>query len=422
MSALVLKLTDGTTTLDLNDITNYAIPDQVWVPKVATRRISQLGGRSLYNDVTENIPLHVRGATPAAALANLQAVSELLDQAELWFNGGLVDPVVLQYKPINSSLTNPVEAIVLGPGSSNSMLRLSPQVNSAGNYEIQGITVAIKRRGLWLGDTDTQTSSTATMPAVQSVTMSNNTAVSTPTKVKATVSGTGLGVSGKCILFMSSLSNGIYLAESSDLSGTTPVSSSQCSGGSYVELGVNSSVTTYTDTTITMNADAKHFAVYAMMHNPDTIDYLMTVNNAPQIRIEPTTSGPQLFFVGSFSSAQALSTVYFRVQPDGTITSKLQMDYYVLVAMSPHTSVVGLPSISLASSGDYVEIDHQYLDAISPSCSNGTFTGSPFFNSRDNGVSVLFAGAGDGRWSMHQTTKWNVAVEVERQAGFLVPD
>lgn len=146
---MILRLTDGTTTLDLMDITNYGVPYNAWTPKVARRRRSQMGGNGPYENVIEEIPLHVRGASAAAALANLAALAEMLDQAERWSLGEDVAAVWLQYQPTNST-GDVVQAVVVGDAGDLPLVGLSPRVNDAANYEIEGITLYLERRGLWL--------------------------------------------------------------------------------------------------------------------------------------------------------------------------------------------------------------------------------------------------------------------------------
>lgn len=146
---MILKLTDGTTTLDLMDITNYGVPYDTWTPKVARRRRSQMSGDGPYENVVEEIPLHVRGASAAAALANLTALAEMLDQAERWSLGEDVTAVWLQYRPTNSA-GDILQAVVVGAASDLPLLTLSPRVNDAANYEIDGVTLLLERRGLWL--------------------------------------------------------------------------------------------------------------------------------------------------------------------------------------------------------------------------------------------------------------------------------
>ena len=98
-----LKITDGTTTADLTDQTNYQLVDGGWAPSVAPLRKSTLGGSGPYEDVIEEIVVNVHGTTAATCLANLAKLSQLLDQAERWSRGENISPVKLQCQPWGSS-------------------------------------------------------------------------------------------------------------------------------------------------------------------------------------------------------------------------------------------------------------------------------------------------------------------------------
>jgi hypothetical protein len=147
-------LTDGTTTIDLNDGLAYGVPYDQWRPAVGGLRDDALGGYSPYTDVREEIPLHVRGATPEQALERVAALAKLLDQAERWARGERVAAVQLWYSPTNSKLGGWLKAAVLGRGRGQGpmMLGLSPRVNDAGNYEIPGLTMDIRHTFPWLFD------------------------------------------------------------------------------------------------------------------------------------------------------------------------------------------------------------------------------------------------------------------------------
>jgi hypothetical protein len=149
-----LLLTDGTTTIDLNDGLAYGVPYDQWRPAVGGLRDDALGGYSPYTDVREEIPLHVRGATPEQALERVAALAKLLDQAERWARGERVAAVQLWYSPTNSKLGGWLKAAVLGRGRGQGpmMLGLSPRVNDAGNYEIPGVTMDIRHTFPWLFD------------------------------------------------------------------------------------------------------------------------------------------------------------------------------------------------------------------------------------------------------------------------------
>lgn len=155
-----LVITDGTTTITFQDgaggETNYILHRQVWAPVIAGLRRSQLGGRTPYEDVVEELPSLIRGTSAQDAYAKLAALARLLEQAERWARGENVTAVVVKFVPkgaLLSSLANPLQATILGRagGDETAGVALSGEWNAAGtHYVIPTVRVRFVRRGLWL--------------------------------------------------------------------------------------------------------------------------------------------------------------------------------------------------------------------------------------------------------------------------------
>lgn len=179
----VITITDGTTTATLTDTAKYGLLGDGWAPQVATRRISTLGGRP-YTAVTEEIRLHVYGATTAAALANLAVLAQLIDQADRWYRGETVAPVRIEYLPQGSTMASTAQSLILGfagdagpvglPMSFNDRLML---------FEISDVSVRFVRDGAWYGPEETITIARGTHPSVGSGTFATSAAHLSPVKV-----------------------------------------------------------------------------------------------------------------------------------------------------------------------------------------------------------------------------------------------
>ncbi len=148
-----LHLTDGVTDLSLTDGVNYSLM-RGWSPQIAGLRLDALGGSSEYEDVREAPPLIVRGTTAAICYRNLQALYSLLDQAERWWRGEKVNPVLLRYAP-QGSIAGPLSALVIGSDAGQQrqqqLVALPTTYDQAGMvYEIDGVQPSILRRGQWL--------------------------------------------------------------------------------------------------------------------------------------------------------------------------------------------------------------------------------------------------------------------------------
>jgi hypothetical protein len=153
-----LKLVSGSVSATIasgSTATNYMLEYDRWAPSIAGMRKSPFGGVSLYNDVEEEMTLHIKGATAAAAYSNLATISRLMDIADRWSNGENVSPVFIEYAPQGSTVSSdsaPLKAIILGraSGDESSGTQLDVQFNEAGNYfVIKNVRIRFWRRGVW---------------------------------------------------------------------------------------------------------------------------------------------------------------------------------------------------------------------------------------------------------------------------------
>ena len=93
-----LQFTDGVTTIDLtNATTDYRLYRGAWAPKVARRRRGLMGG-SPFEPVRESMDIIITGSSETDCLSNLQTLTELFDQANIWREGGNVSAVEIQQR------------------------------------------------------------------------------------------------------------------------------------------------------------------------------------------------------------------------------------------------------------------------------------------------------------------------------------
>lgn len=380
--ALVLKLTDGTTTLDLNDGVNYGIPydRQSWTPAVSKRKWSGLGGW-VYQDVEERIPLHIRGATGADALGNLDALINLLDQAERWWLGEDVACVRLLYKPHNSNLSDPVEAEVLGPvGSTTPWLQLSPYLHDAANHELPEIELRVMRRGDWLGDVDTPATDAGGQPSVLEITFAEDVPLYSPLSIDLANIGyenqDGLVIPNG-VIFLASAANKLKLlqAEAFSSSGAT---SSTCtsqadaaaSGAFYAQFDHGQDGYWNLDTS---DIDGDLLAVYALCHQSSgsavwqlTTEIYREATSG--INLQSATKivtglSYQPVFLGMLGRADDDFTLHIqalRLSGSGTIG----IDYQVILALGqPSERAIGFTGINaiLPYSGGATDVIYRQL-------------------------------------------------------------
>lgn len=152
-SAIILRITDGTTTCELAGNTDYSLRDPGWSPAVATLRDDTLGSQSEYNDVEDPpIPLYAKGATAAVMQANVRKLEQLLSQAARFEKGHAVNPVRIEYQPQGSDLAAPLQARI----RTGTVSRLGEEYSAGTLYAPVGVPVdvTITRTGLWYSATE----------------------------------------------------------------------------------------------------------------------------------------------------------------------------------------------------------------------------------------------------------------------------
>lgn len=192
----ILRLTDGTSagTIDFSHHTQanraWMLAKDTWTPKVATRRRATFGGRSPYNDVTEEITVHVFGMSEGDALTRLEALHDLLLQAERFADNEDVSPVRLQYMPTGGKLV--YECLIYGRGDGDgidSALQVTPTFHSRLRaFTIENIRIRVVRSGLWIDPTpETATvGSAVSNPGVITATFTSTPDVPSPIKIELT--------------------------------------------------------------------------------------------------------------------------------------------------------------------------------------------------------------------------------------------
>jgi hypothetical protein len=81
--AYTLKITDGSTTVDLTGTDGYQVVGE-WAPQIATRRKSKMGGRSPYNDVEEQMTIVIKGTSTANALSKSHGSGSVFWSGREW--------------------------------------------------------------------------------------------------------------------------------------------------------------------------------------------------------------------------------------------------------------------------------------------------------------------------------------------------
>lgn len=189
-----LEITDGVNSVKLMDSAattpalvaamNYRLSFGGWSPNIATRNQTPFG--LPYNPVREELTIDVKGVTADVALAKLQVLNLLLDQAERWYNNEVVLPVFIRYQPKGSIKTTYLSDVIIGRGmgdqSTSPMISLPSDFNAVGDfYFLQKVRVVFWRRnGVWLCEDEDQALTNQTQRSIMTVTWSNAATVLSP--------------------------------------------------------------------------------------------------------------------------------------------------------------------------------------------------------------------------------------------------
>jgi len=375
MGTQYLTITDGTTSALFADgatppgDTNYKVAAEGWAPAQGGLSLSPLASAGLFVDVVEDLLIHIKGATAAAAMLNWQTLSALLDQAERWYlrrdNAAVVE---MRYSPEGATVSSPSEPLrapIYGraPGDA-SCLQLPPEFTGPlltdGKYIVNG-RMRFVRRGWWtLTTVQTVTSTSQTNGDLH--TLAFGAALKYPSVTKLRINGvrSGLNVPSG-LLAMSEKANGIIILNAE---GAVPATdySSVANG---TQLARNTNVLRFTPTVVTerkssninftSETDARLFAVFINQRNNSTttsfnvrisifagatIAALEPQNFTPRKLIPGTAnSRPEWTFVGSVSLQVQPTGLFVHIQASA-ISGSFDIDSIVLVDLTNHSQVI----------------------------------------------------------------------------------
>jgi hypothetical protein len=148
--------------------------------------LSDLGGGGTYDPVDEEIDLYVHGASESDALANLDTLNTLLDQAErFWRLNQAVNPVKLQFSP-NGSALGVLQCLVRGRAKGDESAGLSLDVSAL--RDVRGFQIKVRvrlaRNGLLLANSENATSASATIGDLLTTTLPSAAAHMSPMDVR----------------------------------------------------------------------------------------------------------------------------------------------------------------------------------------------------------------------------------------------
>lgn len=385
-----LHITDGTTDLNLLDGTNYGLPRGIWAPRVAVRKRSTLGGRP-YTTVLEEIPINVRGATAAAAMANLAALSRLLDQAQNWYDDESEAPVLIKYQPHGSLLSAPLESLIFaGAAEGGELIQLPGGFNDVGMiFEISGVVLRFVRDGAWYGSEISATTAGLEHPVVLPATFASSAAHYSP--VAVTLEGMfeldDLERYDAGFLLIANSEDRLHLIDAYDLATgpfTTDADAARLPEGDgvLVYTPVGTTEVESGGTTIVVQS-VKRVGVVAALRNTSastTFTIRAEVNgqgernaaSTPPYVVDTSTTDPRVVFLGVALCAETLVIGISLFVQASAAADTLVIDYLALIFLDDPTSrILALGPIDLNRAialNDATEliVDPRALTARSP--------------------------------------------------------
>ena len=457
-----LVITDGTTTCTFADgaatpgATNYEVAYGGWSPTVAGLRRSQLGGRGPYDDVVETMQINVTGSSAANALANLQTLVRIIDQAERFGRGESEAPVTINYSPGGATVSStgtPLKAVILGyaPGETRGVILPS-------NFEgpllinrryVVSATLKFLRRGLWLHTESNWASSATANGDVASITIGSALTVRAPMSVY--MSNAYLSSSLKPGFFIVAHATGaiqVTNAEGMTATGWTSVAD----GGVFAR---NTNVLRYTPTGTSESASGLatitqlfKFHVFANIRNNsstpsyqirvagfyDSISTTVPLAYTPRIVIPTTGTTPQWYYVGIIVSPLPVTRVAVYATASAT-GSSLDIDSLVCVDDLYSQIVTIQGGHAITATAQNIQFVHQSLSDYRPEQTNTSlfvaYAGDIFFSYKPETLSTTIAcawlatGDAGGATTWRQTSGGAVVNNtwtIYRYTGYLTPE
>lgn len=444
-----VALTDGVTTVVLNDGISYALTS--YAPGVPYVNDNALG--PLYADVVDTITFDAIGCTAAEAYSAAAAVNALLDQARRWWDGETVSAVRLQIEAQESALALPLEACLKGraPGGA-APLSLPAQWSAFyGKYLVQGITIQFVRRGQLLYPTaETATSSQQTTPNVQAVAISTPTDISSPTKLSYSFFNGGVAANGvieQAVVLTASAANRLQIYEAeSTVKGSNVATQADAAnlarGGSVARYSPGVLSTQMTQTFSGLDSNARKIAVWAAVRNNSLtttftiqIQDVDTLQTAPPVAIDTSSQRPRIVFLGILANRFTFNGIKLLLTASAAADT-LDVDYFVVQAVDDETSgaLAILTTGAVAGQVGFAPlvIDPQILSQPQPIVYSGSgtiralnYAGDPTFYTPGAFVATILAPAGNPAtfWRVVNSggTALDSAVTASRYGAYLVP-
>jgi hypothetical protein len=459
--------------LDLNGANIQLLPG--WRPRVAKRRRGVLGGKR-HEDVVESIPLRVFGASAADCVQFLELLAAAMDQARNWKDGAAVDAVILNYAIDGTTLANPLQTAVLGtPADAADILSLPVTFNqNLQVFEVNPVTLPVERRGEWLGDEESEVSSSAAENPVVNVAAFTG-ALTAPGPVDVSIeftSGNGHpNEAGEALVFIADDADKLYVSTTltGGASGTSTITDNHAdadaSADEVLQIVPNDTGEVIVQPTVDHtfpNTPGSHIYMISLVlknlsstvywdiyqvgyYRPNsTIRNLKALTN---IRVSADNNNPQIVTIGPLffdhpismdvSGGTAYTQIFLRPSAGPGAGHELEVDTMAIVELGAGVTSLAFRGINFTNSDNHVVVQHNLLSLIKPSVHQGViistgfdfsfpYDGAPRIFNDTAEIAALVLGVQNDNWLLGHDNSGSfapvsVGIKATRRPAYLVP-
>lgn len=383
-----------------------------YAPAIAGFRRSRLGGSGSFDDVLDQLTVHVVGATAAQCVANLESLLGALDQAARWNRLEPVNTIQIRAQ-VRQGAAGTVAAAVLGPPAGEPPAVLSPEWDEAlGEYVIRDVVLRFGRRGAWVGlppGQDVSGGGGAASQQIQTLTLPA-TAAPTPLLLALTADTTPeypyLADGGRLLVGTAAADFTLIEAESLAVPNLVSTASNLARGGAYAALTgtgaqVSSAVATIPaltrgDVYLMMN-NSSDVTVRVQLSELRTISYSLTGATTGLVTL--TAAVPALggasrsrpVYIGRVDSLTPLTRLWLQLTGPNTGAPVAQIDTIIIHRDAgigtASLALAGVPYGTLTDRLNPLTVDAGGLTRPAPAVYQGQWS-TPF----DPYASVSYAG------------------------------
>lgn len=435
-----IVLSDDTTDVTLTS-GDYGVT--AWSPRVPRRRRSQLGGRGPYGEVLEEIQVFIQDTTSSAFLGNINAIRELLDQAERWALGENVDAVKIKYTPASGAQT--YRSTIVGVPEDALVWDEEFAKSASATFSID-VMVRFWRAGVWLGaaETESRTASTSFNPGVMTPSSNFSESVALPSPYKWNISlNTPVGAATEGAILFGGNSNRVKLLEGENgTEGTGDFASTAdtgASGGNVGRLTPNQTTAYEIQWTISsLSINVRRVGIVInLRNNSGSVTYAIRaqVESAPfgrTVTVDASDTDPRVVIYGLLGTGpeRDIDLLELEITPSAASGAGHELDIDTIGVVSLDNSEGRI--LSFASMGQTTSdptIDHATLTEPSPVVTDGsgngeTYSGDAHLVSLGNTAAFLVLGNSGSDWNLVDgtSTLLEVGFSMTRRPAFLVPE